>query len=62
MLDDLQEQKTATCGVDNREGVIVVDDQYRAYQRCSRQFDRQIKQLQRTSKKAERDYESIQGW
>ncbi len=62
MLNDLQEQKIATCGVDNREGVIVVDDQYRAYQRCSRQFDRQIKQLQRTSKKAERDYESIQGW
>ncbi len=62
MLNDLQQRKIATCGQDNREGVIVVDNEYRAYQRCTRQFDQQIRRLKRESKKAERDYESIQGW
>ncbi len=62
MLNDLQQRKIAACGEDNREGVIVVDNQYRAYQRCTAPFNRQIKRLKRASRKAERDYESIQGW
>ncbi len=62
MLAELQQRRVDACGEDNREGVIVVDDQYRAYQRCVRQFDRQIRQLKRDTKKAEQDYESIQGW
>jgi len=62
MLNDLKKRRTAECGEDNREGVIVVDDEYRAYKRCTAQFNRQIKQLKRSTRQAERDYESIQGW
>ena len=62
MLNDLKQRRTAECGEDNREGVIVVDDEYRAYKRCTAQFNRQIKKLKRSTRQAERDYESIQGW
>ena len=62
MLNELKDRRTAACGEDNREGVIVVDDEYRAYKRCTAQFNRQIKQLKRSTRQAERDYESVQGW
>jgi len=62
MLNELKERRTAECGEDNRAGVIVVNDEYRAYKRCTAQFNRQIRQLKRSTRQAERDYESIQGW
>lgn len=58
-LEELKERKIATCGEDNREGVIVVDDQYRAYKRCIAPFDREIRRLSRTLRNAKRDYESV---
>jgi len=62
MLNKLKERKTAACGEDKWEGVVVVDNEYRTYKRCAAQFNRQINRLKRSTRQAERDYESVQGW
>lgn len=62
MLAGLNDRKIKACGDDKRVGVIVVDNEYRAYQRCISPFDREIRRLKRESNRAKRDYESVQGW
>lgn len=61
-LKDLENKKIATCGKDEREGVIVVNDAYREYRRCVTPFNREIQSLERKRRAAKRDYEDIQNW
>ncbi|MEM7407067.1 MAG: DUF4124 domain-containing protein [Pseudomonadota bacterium] len=52
-------QKVQTCGSNNREGVIVVDDEYRAYLKCVRPFDRELRKLKKTIRRSGRDVKLI---
>lgn len=60
-IAEVEQQKVATCGVDERTGIIIMDDKYRAYQDCIKPYDREIEKLQRKLKDAERDQKLIEG-
>lgn len=62
-LEALQAQvvarKKSRCGDDTREGVIVVDNAYRDYLRCIEPYDRELKKLKRSLRKAKKDAELV---
>lgn len=60
-IEDIERQKVASCGVDNRTGFIKVDEGYRAYLDCVAPFDREIKKLQREQRAVERDRKLVEG-
>lgn len=55
----VESQKVQTCGTSSREGVIVVDDEYRAYLKCVRPFDRELRKLKKTIRRSGRDVKLI---
>jgi hypothetical protein len=60
-IAEIEQRKIARCGIDNRTGVIIVDDEYRAYQECTKPYDREIDKLRRELKNAERDQKIVDG-
>lgn len=56
---DVEERKKATCGVDRRDGVIIVDDAYRAFKSCIRSFDRELRKLRKSIRKSKSDVKLI---
>ena len=58
-LDEIEERKVKDCGTDDRTGWVAVDDKYREYQRCVKNYDREINRLKRQQRDAKRDYELI---
>ncbi|MDD3609276.1 MAG: DUF4124 domain-containing protein [Halothiobacillaceae bacterium] len=58
-IDDLEQRRLRDCGKDERTGVVMVDDAYRARQRCNEPYERELRKLRSEFRSVEQEYEMV---
>jgi hypothetical protein len=58
-ITEVEEQKLAECGQDDRTGFVTVDDEYRRHRKCVDRYDRELRKLKKELRTAEREYEMV---
>jgi hypothetical protein len=53
------DRKKSNCGDDTREGVIVVDKAYRDYLSCAESYERELRKLEKSLRKAKKDADLV---
>jgi uncharacterized protein DUF4124 len=61
-IKELEEQKAISCGSNNYEGVVVLDDEAREYFKCIKKFDRELKKMKKQLRTAKKQKKMIENY
>jgi len=61
-IKELEREKVLSCGSNNYEGIVVMNDESREYFKCIKKFDREIKKIEKKLRTVKRQKEVIDNY